>query len=74
MYVCRYVCIYVCMYVCMYVGVYVCMCACLSVCLSSHAILAVHVIKSIMKDTIIKHQICGNIKKVFFLKIVLFEG
>ena len=51
----------------------VCMYFCLSVsvCLSAYAILAVRAIKSIMKDTIelSKHQICGNIKIAFFLKL-----
>ena len=42
-----------------------------SVCLSAHAILAVRAIKSITKDTVVfnKRQICGNIKKAFFLKL-----
>ena len=51
----------VCMYVCMYV--------CMSVCLSAHAILAVRAIKSIKRYHRIKRQICGNIKKAFFLKL-----
>ena len=45
------------MYVCMYV------------CLSEHAILAVRAIRSITKDAIVLRQICGNIKKAFFLKL-----
>ena len=47
----------------------VCLSVCLSLCLSGHAILAVRAIKSIMKDYRVKHQICGNIKKVFSLKL-----
>ena len=45
-----------------------CVCVCVCVCLSEHAILAVRAIRSIMKDAIV-FQICGNIKKVFFLKL-----
>ena len=41
-------------------------CVCMSVCLSEHTILAVRAIRSITKDAIV---LCGNIKKVFFLKL-----
>ena len=36
-----------------YCSCFVCVCVCVCVCLSGHAILAVRVIKSIMKDTIV---------------------
>ena len=40
------------------------------VCLSEHIILAVRAVRSITKDAIVlKRQICGNIKKAFFLKL-----
>ena len=50
--------------------VVLCVCVCVCVCLSGHAILAVRVFKSIMKDTYhcVKRQICGNIKMAFFFK------
>ena len=35
----------------------------------AHAILAVHAIKSVMKDTVVLRQICGNIIMAFFLKL-----
>ena len=51
----------------------VCVCVCLyvyiSVCLSEQAILAVRAVRSITKDDRVKRQICGNIKKAFFLKL-----
>ena len=37
-------------------------------CLSGHVILAARAIKSIMKDTIVLHQICAILKWCFFLK------
>ena len=48
----------------------VCVSVCLYVCLSEHAILAVRAVRSITKDVKrVKRQICGNIKKAFFLKL-----
>ena len=54
------------MCVCLSVGMYVSVC--LYVCLSEHAILAVRAVRSITKDAS-WFQICGNIKKAFFLKL-----
>ena len=41
------------------------------VCLSEHAILAVRAVRSIYNERChrVKRQICGNIKKAFFLKL-----
>ena len=53
----------------------VCLSVCMYVCLSEHAIPAVRTIQSITKDTNrVKRQICGNIKKAFFLKLSYSKG
>ena len=48
----------------------VCVCVCMYVCLSAHAILAVCAIKKYNERYHrVKREICGNIKKAFFLKL-----
>ena len=48
----------------------VCVCVCLYVCLSTHAILAVHAIRSITKDNIVLSvRFAAILKWRFFLKL-----
>ena len=56
-------------WVCVCVCVCVCLSVCLYVCLSEHAILAAHAIRYNERCHRVKRQICGNIKKAFFLKL-----
>ena len=64
-------CVCGCVCVCVFVSVCVCVClyVCMYVCLSEHAILAVRAIRCITRCHRGKHQICGNIKKAFSLKL-----
>ena len=45
----------------------VCLYVCLSVCLSTHVILAVHAIKSIMKDIVLSIKFAAILKRCFSL-------